>query len=136
MSTQSPQDTVIRTPQVEVIVCAVPGGGYTTCTSIYCTNVLHGHVSGDIRSPIVSTDCLVLYRLPCGTEVVGTIDDCDADGGILVEGFDSRETTPSCSGSSELFICRLPSGIGIVTTYDGCLMDGGTVIGKIAGRTR
>ena len=54
-----------------------------------------------------------------------------ADRGTLVEGFDSREMTPSGNASPELFICRLPSGLGIVATYDQCQRDGGTIVGKL-----
>lgn len=93
--------------------------------------MLHGTVQADGEPTALPLGTLVPYVLPSGTEVVGTIDALNADRGRLVAGFDSRETTPADSESSERFICRLPSGIGIVATFDQCQRDGGTVVGKI-----
>ena len=132
MSTQLEQARPISVQTKQpMIVCVLGGGAYTTCTQSYCINVLHGTVQADAEPAALSLDALVPYALPSGTEVVGTIDALYADRGRLVGGFDSRETTPADSESSERFVCRLPSGIGIVSTYDQCQRDGGTVVGKI-----
>jgi hypothetical protein len=132
MSTQPEVGTVPVTP----ILCQLPSGDCVTTSKSNCINNLGGMVVDYIVIPTLFSELLVLYTTPSGQEVVGTYEDCLANGGKLVEGFDSREKRPSNGESSDLFICRLPSGNGIVATYAECETDGGTVIGKLRGRTR
>jgi hypothetical protein len=136
MSTQANQSELNVKPTTAVILCQLPSGQCVTTSPANCINTLGGMVVDVITIPTFPPDFLVLYTMPSGNEVVGTYDDCLADGGVLVEGFDSRVKTPSDSESSELFICKLPSGNGTVGTFDQCQLDGGTVIGKITGRTQ
>jgi hypothetical protein len=136
MTTQSKDGGVREQPTTAFILCQLRSGQCLTTTAANCINNLGGMVVDDITIPTLSAELLILYTTPSGQEVVGTFDDCLADGGKLVEGFDSREKRPSDIESSELFICKLPSGKGIVATYAECETDGGTVIGKLRGRTR
>ena len=115
-----------------VVVCQLPSGGNITTTLSECLYTYGGRQVGDIRDPVLfDADALFLYRLPSGNKVVGTDEQRLADRGTLVEGFDSRETTPSGDAQPEHFICRLPSGLGIVATFDQCQQDGGMIVGKI-----
>jgi hypothetical protein len=115
-----------------IVVCKLPTGGNVTMPLSECIHDYNGQPVGDIRDPIFfDAESLFPYRLPSGKEVVGTHQQCAADRGALVEGFDSRVIAPSRSGSPELFVCQLPSGLGVVMTYDQCQRDGGTVVGKL-----
>jgi hypothetical protein len=132
MSTEPQEGKVPVTP----ILCQLPSGDCVTTTASNCINNLGGMIVDYINISKLFSELQVLYTTPSGQEVVGTYEDCLADGGKLVEGFDSREKRPSNGESPELFVCKLPSGNGIVATYAECETDGGTVIGKLRGRTR
>lgn len=136
MNTQSKEGEVHVKPQGGVILCQLPSGQYVTTSQSYCINSLGGMVVDYITIPTLWSDLLVLYTTPSGQEVVGTYEDCLADGGTLVEGFDSREKSPADGESSELFVCKLPNGTGTVATYEECERNGGTIIGKLRGRTQ
>ena len=106
MNTQSKEGEVHVKPQGGVILCQLPSGQCVTTTQSNCINSLGGMVVDYITIPTLWSDLLVLYTTPSGQEVVGTYEDCLADGGTLVEGFDSREKSPrtvsrrNCSSAS------------------------------------
>jgi hypothetical protein len=78
---------------------------------------------------------LFVYRLPSGKEIVGSLQDYNADtkAEVLVYRIVSPVPENSVFSDAQPIISRLPSGQGVVQTFKEAGMDCGTVVGKIIG---
>ena len=73
------------------------------------------------------------YQLPSGSQVVGNIDNFDADHGTLMTAVELSEKgyPVVIEDPDQEVVCRLPSGLAVVETFGNAQKDEGTVLGKI-----
>lgn len=114
-----------------LVLCQLSNGNRIVTTLAACEGTPGATV---VAKGALPQGTLIVYRLPSGNEVVGTVASYAANCGQEIEESDPEVTTPAGDGSQEFFICKLPSGAGVISTCDECSADGGTIVAKLLNR--